>query len=60
MLAAHPSYNAPLREEIQSLVQKYGLNRHTLQKMEKLDSFIKETFRLKALGYGLPPYTNAV
>jgi Cytochrome P450 len=53
MVAAHPSYHAPLREEIQSLVQNYGLNRHTLQKMEKLDSFIKETFRLKPLGFSL-------
>jgi Cytochrome P450 len=60
MLAvAHPSNHVPLREEIQSLVQKYGLNKYTLQNMEKLDSFIKEMLRLHPLGYGLSPSVHA-
>lgn len=45
-LAAYPHYIAALREEVESVISEEGLNKESLDKMFKLDSFIKETLRL--------------
>ncbi|KAJ3570644.1 hypothetical protein NP233_g4261 [Leucocoprinus birnbaumii] len=45
-LASYVSYIEPLREEIFELVQAEGWSKITLEKMRKLDSFIKESQRV--------------
>lgn len=44
-LAARPSYVAALREEVEGVIREEGLTKVSLQKMRKLDSFIKESQR---------------
>jgi len=45
-LAAYPSYVPELREEVESMIKEEGLNKESLEKMHKLDSFIKESGRM--------------
>jgi hypothetical protein len=45
-LAAYPSYTQPLRDEISSIIQAEGWDKLSIEKMRKLDSFIKESQRL--------------
>jgi cytochrome P450 len=45
-LAVHPEYAPILREEIETLVKSEGWSKTTLEKMYKLDSFIKESLRI--------------
>ncbi|KAF9445833.1 cytochrome P450 [Macrolepiota fuliginosa MF-IS2] len=45
-LATYNEYVEPLREEIFHAVQKEGWNKVSMDKMRKLDSFIKESHRL--------------
>ncbi|KAK7462853.1 hypothetical protein VKT23_007429 [Stygiomarasmius scandens] len=49
-LAAHPEYLQPLREEIETVISDYGWNKVAMQKMRKLDSFLKESERLLGSG----------
>ena len=53
-LAAAPAYVQPLREEIRSVVEQHGgeMTTKALMKMEKLDSFMRETMRLYPLSFG--------
>jgi hypothetical protein len=51
-LASHPEYVSPLREEIEPLILEHGWQKSTLMKMKKLDSFIKEGFRLNLVSGG--------
>ena len=46
-LASHPEYIQPLREEMEAVIKEDGgaVQKTTLRKMRKLDSFIKESFR---------------
>ena len=44
-LAVHPEYVDPLRQEIEILVAAEGWKYPTLAKMDKLDSFLKESIR---------------
>ncbi|KIJ50513.1 hypothetical protein M422DRAFT_27187 [Sphaerobolus stellatus SS14] len=44
-LAAHPQFIAPLREEIESIVNQEGWSKGSFGKMRKLDSFFKESQR---------------
>ncbi|KAG9310148.1 cytochrome P450 [Chiua virens] len=45
-LAANPQYIQPLREEVESIVEKEGWSKASLGKMRKIDSFMKESQRL--------------
>lgn len=45
-LAAYPHHVAALREEVEGVISEEGLSKDSLEKMYKLDSFIKETLRL--------------
>jgi hypothetical protein len=45
-----PEYIAPLREEVRLITEKYGWTKDSISKMVKVDSFIKETMRVAALG----------
>jgi cytochrome P450 len=45
-LATYTSYIEPLREEISTIIDAEGWNKVSLEKMRKLDSFVKESQRL--------------
>ncbi|EPQ50638.1 cytochrome P450 [Gloeophyllum trabeum ATCC 11539] len=49
-LATRPEYAAPLREEVDAVVAEMGWTKAAMQKMKKLDSFMKESQRLEGLG----------
>lgn len=45
-IATYSSYIEPLRDEVSSVVQEEGWNKVAIEKMRKLDSFVKESQRL--------------
>ncbi|KIJ12301.1 hypothetical protein PAXINDRAFT_14916 [Paxillus involutus ATCC 200175] len=49
-LAANPQYMQPLREEVESIVEKEGWSKGALAKMRKIDSFLKESQRMEGIG----------
>jgi len=49
-LALHPDCIAPLRKEIEEATRYGGWIKASIDKMHKLDSFLKETMRLSAGG----------
>lgn len=50
LLAAHPQYIQPLREEVESIVREEGWTKAAMNKMRRIDSFMKETARFLGLG----------
>lgn len=48
-LAAHPEYAQPMRDEIMEIVEREGWTHSALKSMTKVDSFMKESQRLKSL-----------
>lgn len=48
-LASKTQYIQPLREEVESITQTDGWTKAALDKMWKLDSFIKESTRLDGI-----------
>ncbi|KAI6111835.1 cytochrome P450 [Pisolithus croceorrhizus] len=44
-LAAHPEYLVPLREEVDAVVRQDGWTKAAIDKMYKVDSFLKESYR---------------
>ncbi|KAJ7599417.1 cytochrome P450 [Mycena floridula] len=48
-LAAYPHYVAPLREEIEAVINEHGWTRTALGKMIKMDSFLKESQRMTGI-----------
>ena len=51
-LLANPEYIEPLRQEIEAAVAEEGWTKAGLDKMYKIDSFLRETQRLDGLGIG--------
>ncbi|KAI0002413.1 cytochrome P450 [Russula compacta] len=49
-LLANPEYIEPLRQEVEAAVAEEGWTKAGLEKMGKIDSFIRETQRLDGLG----------
>lgn len=49
-LAAYPHHFQELREEVQSVVQKEGWTRASLNRMYKIDSFLSESQRFHGIG----------
>ncbi|KAF9453725.1 cytochrome P450 [Macrolepiota fuliginosa MF-IS2] len=49
-LAIHPEYTEELREEVGTVVAEYGWTKDAVQKMHKVDSFLKESLRLNNSG----------
>ncbi|KAF9453723.1 cytochrome P450 [Macrolepiota fuliginosa MF-IS2] len=45
-LAVHPEYVKELREEVESVIAEHGWNKLALQRLRKVDSFLKESHRL--------------
>lgn len=56
-LAANPEYMKPLREEVDEVTRREGWSKSALDQMHKLDSFVKESQRLRPLGLGELAYT---
>ncbi|KAJ7644754.1 cytochrome P450 [Roridomyces roridus] len=48
-LTLHPEYIQPLREEVEAVVQAEGWNKAALNNMAKLDSFMRESQRIRPL-----------
>ena len=46
-LAKYPEYTKPLREEIETIIEEEGWTKASMAKMRKLDSFFRETQRLR-------------
>ena len=49
-LLAHPEHIEPLRQEIEAVVAEEGWTKAGMDKMHKIDSFVRETQRLGGLG----------
>ena len=45
-MSISPEYMQPLREEVESVIAEQGWTRASLLSMRKLDSFLRETFRI--------------
>ncbi|KAJ3478574.1 hypothetical protein NLI96_g9659 [Meripilus lineatus] len=49
-LAQNPEYALPLRQEVESVVAEEGWTKNAMQKMRKVDSFLRECQRYHSLG----------
>ncbi|KAI0059480.1 cytochrome P450 [Artomyces pyxidatus] len=49
-LAANPEYIQPMRDEVEAVVAAEGWTKASLQKMRKVDSFLRESQRFNGLG----------
>jgi len=45
-LLAHPEHIEPLRQEIEAVVAEEGWTKAGMDKMHKIDSFVRETMRI--------------
>ncbi len=45
-LATHPEYAEALRDEVEAIINEEGYTKSAMGKMNKLDSFVKESHRL--------------
>ena len=48
-LLANPEYIEPLRQEVEAVVAEEGWTKAAMDKMHKIDSFLKETQRVDGL-----------
>jgi len=51
-LALYPEYWSALREEVEEVTNREGWTKAAVDQMYKVDSFIKESQRLRPLGAG--------
>jgi hypothetical protein len=51
-LLANPEYIEPLREEVNAVIKKEGWTKDGIDRMYKIDSFLRETQRLDGLSTG--------
>jgi len=49
-LLSHPEYIEPLRQEVEAVVAEEGWTKAGMDKMHKIDSFLRETQRIDGLG----------
>ncbi|KAL0949752.1 hypothetical protein HGRIS_009790 [Hohenbuehelia grisea] len=49
-LAVSPEYVQPMREEIESIIAEEGWTKAAIQKMRKVDSFVRESMRYTGVG----------
>jgi hypothetical protein len=49
-LLANPEYIEPLRQEVEAVVAEEGWTKAAMDKMHKIDSFLRETQRVDGLG----------
>ena len=57
-LAAHPEWAKPLREEVESIIADEGWTKASMQKMRKIDSFMRESSRVNALSLSESKFCN--
>ena len=61
-LAAHPEYVAPMREEVEAIIEAEGWTKPSIGKMHKVDSFVKESQRIgiggSTFSFPEPPQIN--
>jgi hypothetical protein len=58
-LLANPEYLEPLREEVDAVIKEEGWTKAGIDKMYKIDSFLRETLRLDGLTTGpLDPFST--
>ena len=57
-LASRPEFLVPLREEVEWVVAKDGWSKASMQKMRKVDSFLRETQRMCGLGACKSPHCH--
>lgn len=56
-LATHPEYVQPMREEVEAALSDEGWTHAAINKLSKVDSFIKESLRLSIIeGCGYKMY----
>lgn len=55
-LAVHPEYAQVLREEVDAVAKEEGWTKAAMQKMRKVDSFLKESQRVDGLGPSTLPW----
>ena len=48
-LLANPEYMEPLRQEVDAVVKEEGWTKAGIDKMYKIDSFVRETLRVDCL-----------
>ena len=51
-LLAHPEYIEPLRQEVDAVISEEGWTKDGIDKMHKIDSFLRETQRLGGITVG--------
>jgi hypothetical protein len=51
-LLDNPEYIEPLRQEVEAVVAEEGWTKAAIDKMYKLDSFLREAQRMEGLGLG--------
>jgi hypothetical protein len=63
-LLAHPEYIEPLRQEVDAVITEEGWTKAAIDKMHKIDSFLRETQRIDGLSlrsldsfFGIPNTT---
>lgn len=49
-IAIHPEYVDEMREEAEKVIGEHGWTKAAMQKLHKIDSFLKESQRLNSLG----------
>jgi len=52
-LLSNPEYVEPLRQEIEAVIAEEGWTKAGMDKLHKLDSFLRETQRMNTTGIGL-------
>jgi len=48
-LLSHPEYIEPLRQEVEAVIEEEGWTRAGIDRMQKLDSFVRETLRIDSI-----------
>ena len=48
-LLSHPEYMEPLRQEVDAVISEEGWTKAGIDKMHKIDSFLRETQRLDGI-----------
>ena len=57
-LLANPKYLEPLRQEIEAAIAEEGWTKAGMDRLHKLDSFLRETIRMDTTGIGLLDFLN--
>ena len=59
-LLSHPEYVEPLRHEVETAVAEEGWTKAAMDKMHKIDSFLREVQRLDGVDNGSLVYPQLV